>query len=262
MRRHLVACACLAASLIAYAHDASAADIAVKAMPEEAAAATFGWTGFYFGGNLGYSFGTSDIATNTVTTLGGVATSQSERLQGVIGGVQTGYDLQAANGWLFGLETDWQGSAEKGSSNAVDPFNLGAAFGTLTTNYDTKIPWLGTLRGRIGYASDHLLFYTTGGLGYGETKVSGNVTMAGFSLGGPFNATTNFSHTRIGAGWTLGAGIEGAAIGDWSWKLEYLYVDLGSDNISFFGPLTAEATNVRARFTDNIIRIGINYRLR
>ena len=55
----------------------------------------------------------------------------------------------------------------------------------------------------------------------------------------------------------------------WTWKVEYLYVDLGSLDIvspfpaakptqfvfPFTGPLTTHT-----RFTDNIVRVGLNCR--
>ena len=59
--------------------------------------------------------------------------------------------------------------------------------------------------------------------------------------------------------WTVGAGIEGVLVNNWTWKLpEYLYVDLGSIATSSPGPFTG-ATTARAQFTDNIIRGGLNF---
>ena len=62
------------------------------------------------------------------------------------------------------------------------------------------------------------------------------------------------------AGWTAGAGIEGAFGGGWSAKLEYLYIDLGKTEHTFgtIG-LGVIATETR-RTTDNIVRVGANYR--
>jgi len=66
--------------------------------------------------------------------------------------------------------------------------------------------------------------------------------------------------TDVLAGWTAGAGIEGAFGGGWSAKLEYLYLDLGKTEHTFgtIG-LGVIATETR-RTTDNIVRVGANYR--
>jgi outer membrane immunogenic protein len=75
------------------------------------------------------------------------------------------------------------------------------------------------------------LFYVTGGLAYGNvvTNVSQNP--------GALSAVTA-SANQIKAGWTVGGGIEAALIGNWSAKVEYLYVDLGSQpsSTSFLVP--------------------------
>ena len=69
--------------------------------------------------------------------------------------------------------------------------------------------------------------------------------------------TLSFRDTR--AGYTVGAGIEGAVIGGWSAKLEYLFIDLGKNTVTttFNG---ATATSFDSRVTDNILRIGFNYK--
>jgi outer membrane immunogenic protein len=53
-------------------------------------------------------------------------------------------------------------------------------------------------------------------------------------------------------GWTIGGGLEYAFMGNWSAKLEYLYVDLGSFNAAVI------PTNVS--FKENIVRAGLNYK--
>jgi outer membrane immunogenic protein len=54
------------------------------------------------------------------------------------------------------------------------------------------------------------------------------------SEAGITRASGSFSDTR--GGWTLGGGVETALIGNWSAKLEYLYVDLGTTTNSFLSP--------------------------
>jgi outer membrane immunogenic protein len=48
--------------------------------------------------------------------------------------------------------------------------------------------------------------------------------------------------------------------GPWTTKLEYLYVDLGtvSNNFAGIGAFTPLSTS--SHVTDNIVRLGINYR--
>ena len=93
-------------------------------------------------------------------------------------------------------------------------------------NYDSKLPWFGTVRGRLGYSVGSTLFYATGGYAYGGVKT--NIDSA--FLNGP--VSTRLSATK--GGWTAGAGIEtpftllGLFGPNWTSKTEYLYIDLGS----------------------------------
>ena len=69
-------------------------------------------TGLYFGGNVGYSWGQSkNDRTGTLVGLG-VNVQESQNIDGVIGGVQTGYNYQFGT-WVFGLETDIQASGQR-----------------------------------------------------------------------------------------------------------------------------------------------------
>ena len=52
----------------------------------------YSWTGLYFGGNVGYSWGQSkNDRTGNLIGLG-VNVQESQNVDGVIGGVQTGYN--------------------------------------------------------------------------------------------------------------------------------------------------------------------------
>ena len=62
----------------------------------------------------------------------------------------------------------------------------------------------------------------------------------------------NGSNTQTG--WTAGAGVEYAFLGNWTAKLEYLYVDLGSSDLG-----TAAVPN-NVSFKENIVRAGLNYK--
>lgn len=226
----------------------------------------FNWSGFYIGGNVGYSWGrsnNSETLSRATTGVGLVTTTGNNDVDGVIGGGQFGYNWQSSN-WLFGLETDFQGSGERGSSL----FTCVACANDrtdITSSLTQKLDWFGTARARAGFlATPTLLLYGTGGFAYGEVKTGGSVTGTGLA-GTPLTvAFPGTSSTR--SGWTAGGGIEGRIVSNWTWKLEYLYMDLGrvSD-----GPIVATgilvpvrsigAVSYSSHFTDNIVRFGVNY---
>src|SRR4029079_7933041 len=85
---------------------------------------------------------------------------------------------------------------------------------------ETSSSWLATFRGRVGYAFDRWLPYVTAGGAYGNVKATASVPILGLS------ASSSSSQLV----WTAGAGLEYAFLGNWTAKLEYLYVDLGSFN--------------------------------
>lgn len=264
----------LIASLIATS--AFAADMAVKAPPPRLdTSISPSWTGFYLGANGGYGWGgPADSDTNVsgfepIVPGPVLAFSHSDALKfsGVLGGVQAGYNWQTPNRWLVGVETDWQASSERAGRNYRDPYTVTSGIftvvGALTTAYTAKISSLGTIRARAGYIWDNVLLYATGGYAYGDVKVGGSLNDTGVVVGGPaFSLTANFAASHVNSGWTAGAGIEQALAQNWTWKVEYLYVDLGSLNVVAPGTIPGETINIHDRFTDNILRAGLNYQFR
>jgi outer membrane immunogenic protein len=194
---------------------AFAADLPVKAAPFSPAPVA-NWTGFYAGVNVGGGWA------NTNDGLG------SGDLTGVIGGGQLGYNWQVGQ-FVLGVEGDFQGSTQKKSDT----------FGPISV--EQKLPWLATLRGRLGYAPGPLLFYVTGGAAWVNYELSGSA--AGLTVSD--NATQS--------AWTVGGGVEWMFLPHWSTKVEYLYVDTGDKDVTLFG------TTVNGRAKDNIVRAGLNY---
>lgn len=137
--------------------------------------------------------------------------------------------------WVWGLEGDFDASWIKGSGNTGGGI-CGGANGCETSN-----TWLGTARGRIGYAWDRWLPFITGGAAFGNVKMTPN-------------SGTGESQTKVG--WVLGGGVEYAFMGAWSAKLEYLYVDLGTATCS-----TATCgIDTEVKFNTSVVRAGVNYR--
>src|SRR4051794_37814165 len=196
---------------------ASAADIARRPplVAQPVYVAPFSWTGAYVGINGGYGWGNSSFSTPFPS--GSFNTSG-----GLVGGT-LGYNWQV-NQIVFGVEGDLDASWIKGSGTCAG------------LSCQTKNTWLGTVRGRLGYAVDRFMPYVTGGLAVGDI----NNTITGI---GSANETK--------AGWTVGGGLEYAISGPWSVKAEYLYVDLGRG-----GAIGGSD----AKFKTNIVRAGLNYR--
>lgn len=288
---------------------ASAADmrIPVKAPP---VAAVYSWTGFYVGGNVGYSWGdarndqtdtltTSSITrafrTDTgaeVTAITGSApfanivfpivgptttltsgTSGKARVDGVVGGIQGGYNWQFDRSWIVGIETDFQGSGERGGfTTCTAGCVAGSAFGSAFNRLD----WYGSTRLRLGVLPHERVFlYTTGGVAYGHLRSNYESGFIGQTL-----LTGSTGRTRVG--WIAGAGVEGAIDRNWTVRAEYFYMDLGrfgtdlgSAAATVVGPsilvadnrfriqtttTTTGAASVTTRFVDHIGRIAFNYR--
>jgi outer membrane immunogenic protein len=178
----------------------------------------YSWTGFYAGINGGGAWGRSDWS----------GFGSDTDVSGGLVGVTAGYNWQTGN-LVFGLEGDIDWTSIKGSfTNAACP-----------TGCETKNNWLGTVRGRLGYAFDRVMPYITGGLAVGDVKA----TQAGVG-----------SVSDTNAGWTIGAGVEAALAANWTAKLEYLYVDLGDVGCNVCIP----ASNVD--FRTHVVRAGVNLR--
>jgi outer membrane immunogenic protein len=228
----------------------------------------YNWTGGYWGGNVGYSWGHAKVdgatrITNLGVAVAGTTFSESQKIDGVIGGLQTGYNYQFG-AWVWGWETDFQWSGQKGGSTFTGTLAtvVGPVPATLTT--DHKLEWFGTARSRLGFLwGQNVLVYGTAGIAYGQVKDSAILNVGA----APVTAATIDTFKDVKAGWTAGAGIEGALGGGWSAKLEYLYIDLGKTeltsatavNVAGVGTVIATASQT-FRTTDNIVRVGLNYK--
>jgi outer membrane immunogenic protein len=276
---------------------ASAADLGAPApapiYTKAPMAVPFSWTGFYVGGNVGYGWGTArdDPSFSQPGTdpafLATFDESDSDKVNGVIGGAQAGYNWQV-NNFVLGLETDIQGSVQKGTDtfdSVIQFLGLSGSDHNPASVVDAnKLDWFGTTRARLGLAVDRWLVYGTGGVAYGEVNQSGNIqpgVPAGFTPAQVQNAPIVWDQSSTKVGWAAGAGVENAINRNWSWKLEYLYMDLGTATANVSGGVgtavglphncygstgfsctffNAAAGSVTSHFTDNILRVGVNYR--
>lgn len=233
-------------------------------MPVKAAAqpiAVQDWTGLRIGANLGLGSVRDSGAPycyNPAGALNGfgclIPLAATTSGTGVLGGGQIGYNWQSGK-LVYGVETDLQASAIKGSTTIPGPFALVGVPITGGTNYiaEEKLKWLGTARGRLGVAWDRALVYATGGVAYGGVSTSSNLISPGVQYPASGSATK--------AGWTLGGGVEWAFAPKWSTKIEALYYDLGSVTISTTSPLTGYSFGKTFNVRGGIARVGLNYKL-
>jgi outer membrane immunogenic protein len=191
------------------------------------AAPAWSWTGFYLGVNAGYGFGNSTWAFP-------VATTGSFKVNGGQAGATVGYNYQIGQ-LVLGIEGDYDWQNVRGFAN-----NPGTCI-----SCDTASNWIGTVRGRVGYAFDRIMIYGTAGGAVTDTKAS-------------FAAMPWASSTEWG--WTAGAGVEGAITDNLTAKVEYLYAGFQkatcpAASCNPVGPATPSVS-----LNESMVRVGLNYK--
>jgi len=201
---------------------ANAADLGQRPVYKAAPApmmAAYNWSGFYVGGHLGYGW-SSEEARFATNGLSG-ATDPS----GFLGGAQIGFNWQTG-AFVFGVEGDWSWTNADGSTT------IGG------TGVNANHNWYATATARVGYAWDNWLWYVKGGAAWMDADY--NIT-----------GLTAVGDTRTG--WTIGTGFEWALGNNWSAKIEYNYLDFGSERFAL-----PTATDIDSQ--SHLVKFGVNYR--
>src|SRR3954466_15477303 len=241
-----------AAALLGTAVSAQAADMAVKAPYLKAPAAmVYDWTGFYVGVNAGVGIGRD--YTRLVIPAGPSFEASYLSPHGGLGGGQIGYNYQVPNSFfgalVFGVEADFQGTGMRDNYTCLITCTLPGA-GGIASQFNQRLDWFGTVRGRVGIAPGPVLSYVTGGWAYGSVKTTLTETVG---------TTAAFASNQNRGGWVIGSGVEASLGGNWTGKIEYLYLNLG-DRLDLFtlnGFPQAMSTDIR----EQIFRVGLNYRI-
>jgi outer membrane immunogenic protein len=182
-------------------------------------------------------------------TLGGVIVGFVEgtgtnKPNAAIAGGQIGANWQMGM-LVVGGEADWQSSWQKLMTQTW----CGIFCGSIDES--RAIDWFSTARLRAGFSLDRFLVYATGGAAW--TSITDEVRAVGTAA----DLSMNISEHKIG--WALGGGLEWAFLGDWSAKIEYLYISANGLTGSGKSGLTTLAETVDLK--DSIVRFGVNYRL-
>jgi outer membrane immunogenic protein len=214
---------------------AAAADLPVAPAPvpvapvASAPAAIFSWTGLYIGGHGGGGRSSwSDPVSGANNIFGSGA--------GFVGGPQAGANLQF-NRLVLGVEGNFSYAGLKG--NGRD---------SLGDSINANTNWTSTVTGRVGAAFERLLVYGKGGVAFARdqntfTDLAGN----------------GASNALMRTGWTAGAGLEYGISKNWSAKIEYDYLNFGSQALNFMTP-TTPSYSTNAGLNVQEIKAGVNFR--
>lgn len=218
-------------SLLALDGLAFAADMPLKAPRIQAA---FDWTGLYIGAHAGFGRGSSNA---TLSDPAAIATRNV--FDGMIGGVQAGYNYQLPSGLLLGIEADISFPNYLTSNSVVS--SLATARSAVTEQWDHVV----TARGRVGYAAGPWLAYATGGVAWASERFLNTPAIGN---------NEKILNTR--PGWAAGGGVEYGFAPHWSVRLEYLYSQFGKADVTF-----PSATHYASMLDFQSLRVGLNRKI-
>lgn len=175
----------------------------------------YNWTGFHVGIVAGAAGG--QFQNNVPTNPGPL-----DEGGGFTGGAVVGYTHQLSRNWAAGIEGE------------ISYLDIDARTGT--ASFEEQ--WMGTLRVRAGYTWDRYFAYATAGVA---------MTSVEAAIG-----TSSNDDTVVG--FTVGAGLEGHITGNWTGRIEYLFVDVPEETFAVTGgPIVGGSHN-------HVGRVGVSYR--
>ena len=287
----------LAASLSALvAGAASAADLPSRRAPVPylPVAPAFTWTGFYAGTLSGYAFTDDKQSIRTIGNNGGGPTTNTQLnvaqgrrpaslrsndsgMTGFGGVVGYDYQLSPGNGFVIGVAADASLMGLDRRRGYASPAQTANGFVPELSGFRQQLDYLGTVRGRVGYAFDRVLVYGTGGFAFGGVDYRAAFLR---NTDGALAYAGKYSDTATG--YVYGGGIEYAIPADSfltklslisyldlfkydaiTLKAEYLRYDLGSRNLAVNSVISGGPTgSYTSRFQTegNLVRAGFSYR--
>jgi opacity protein-like surface antigen len=210
----------------------------VAARPSLAPA--WSWNGLYVGGHLGGAWGVKNWSSDPTGYFSGLgAFPNYGTAGGSIGGGQVGFNYQSGS-IVLGLEADASWASVDGTTRCAFAYFI----------CSSRVNSLGTLAARIGVTLDRTLLYAKAGAAWAHDKYH----MNSFE----FIDVLDGSQTRWG--WMGGGGLEYAFAPDWSAKVEYDYLDLGTARVVFMDTVDPTPVPIDIRQNLHLIKLGINYR--
>jgi outer membrane immunogenic protein len=210
----------------------------------------YDWTGFYIGPHIGGVWADTDWIDVTgllaPPNIPGFAIPLDPH--GFLAGGQVGFNYQTGS-WVLGIEAQgsWTNATGRNSPLTAPPP------AAIDTHLDSDINWLVTVTGRIGHSINGSLLYLKGGLALADERHSAEIT----ALGGVPVPVKGSNGTR--SGWVVGAGAEWVIAGNWSTRLEYNFMDFGTERFRITPSGTAP-TPFDVDQQLHSLTVGVNYR--
>ncbi|WP_330169245.1 outer membrane protein [Bartonella grahamii] len=244
--------------------------------------APFSWSGFYFGGQIGYfsNKNTLNYAQEAKTgKWAWVDRNLSPKLSGLRASLYAGSNIDLGGDFVFGFDTDiaWSGQKSTQTNNGkkildeLDSINIAfkeagipiikpAAPDETIPNYGDivvssvtlKEKWTGAARTRIGFASHRLMPYIAGGIAYTQMQYIMSLLSKSQEDSTIFASGNVLDETKIMFGYTVGGGFDLAMTDNIIMRTEYRYSD-------FFKKKFAN-DNLKISSQTHDFRFGIAYK--
>jgi outer membrane immunogenic protein len=236
---------------------ATASTVALAGANEAQAAPAYTWTGFYVGVNAGganHQATTQDLngwAANGINNPPYVSPWFKSSTTGGTFGAHGGYNWQM-NSFVFGFEAD---ATHVGISQTFVPPNQLAAGGcnVCGASATNEITWLATMRGRLGFAFDRVLFFGTAGAAAGYVNNNWGFGFLPFS-------DHQFSASGAQVGYVVGGGVEAMITSNVLLRAEYLHVDLGTSHNTIFWGGPGPSFTTEFKNTVDMARVALSLR--
>lgn len=208
------------------------------------------WTGFSLGANLGGSWGDDQWsdpfdATSSGSYINAAEFGDTAHATGPLAGIQMNYNWQIGF-WVLGVGADADWSDIQGQNTCFS--GLGGI------NCKRTINSLGTITAQGGVTWDRSLLYLKAGKAWTNTT---------FTLEGNTNALSlnNGSQTVFSWGWTVGLGVAQALTNHWVTEIEYDYLGIPTNSVSFPSVSLVNNENIRISQTINLFRLVVSYKI-
>jgi outer membrane immunogenic protein len=247
---------------------ARAADLPFPSPAPSIQRSSYDWTGFYVGANVGAAITTNGYADsvgnsqfNDLTLNNTFFWSLHAGGQGVVGGIQGGYNYQVGS-FVVGAQADLDFGHIGGAGSFT---GTGALYGsTMTQTASEYLNGLGLLEARAGYAGfDRWLLYAEGGLALGSVDRAASLTGTSASW-----LSWSGSSSGIDAGYALGGGVEYALTDHIALTADCQYYNLGAKvtttapnaAVQALPSISGIAWMEKSMAAGTLARLGLNYK--